>query len=874
MSFSTIGNFTVLGKIGEGRFAEVFKTHQTGYPRALRAVKLFKFAVPENSPLRQRLQAETGMITELYHENITKTYACGFEGDRFYLAQEFVDGAPLRDVIKDKGPLAADPAIRLGLEISSALAYAHSIGILHMDLSARSIMLRADTQEAVITDFGIRKILAWPEVQKLCVKLPPPHAPEAETVKYPLADPPEYTDGGSPSIQSDIYLGGQTIYDALIGYQSSLNENVPPPSSVKNTVPPLLDDIVMKCFNQTPAKRPASSLQLFKVLSDMAKGRRAAGMGADQQQGQEQTSAQTVQPQEKQNDAAPGTDNDPSMVKTVRIRISDLENNEKKKTDQLKAAAGENAFTPQFDPKSVRIPSPAPEQKVLPLGSNKASQPPSAANADKPAPLPLASNKPQPKPQPAAPAQIQKPQHSAPKPDTGDVKIERFDKNSTQPQPSQPQQQRKPGEDFTLSGLIRLQGGKPESTPEQKNPFKVQGEQSAPQRRQLEQSAPQQQPPRQPERPEPAQAMRRNVSDLQPQQAPQQQQQPQPQPTAEPVQPSSKMPYVFALVALMAAGAAFYYFNKPAQTQQTGGNTTDTAAKPDTAQAAISTHPASAADADNSLQFSGTETADTKTGDDFYSEIKISTSAGAAAAAALNPAKDSRAVVFVKEGSFLMGGDKLSKVFVDSFYMDKYEVTVDRYKECVMEGKCSVPTYAKKTTQLCNWNQDNSMLKPMNCITWTDAQAYCQSQGKRLPTEAEWEKAARGAEKASVYPWGDTSPTCDTSVLSLQSDKAGCNGKDGSGEIGSKTADLSPYQIADMGGDVSEYTYDWYDVKSYQNPTPVNPAGPAKGLAKVIKGGNWRSGPDDAKITARTPGAPQEWSETNGFRCVMPTKIK
>lgn len=208
----------------------------------------------------------------------------------------------------------------------------------------------------------------------------------------------------------------------------------------------------------------------------------------------------------------------------------------------------------------------------------------------------------------------------------------------------------------------------------------------------------------------------------------------------------------------------------------------------------------------------------------------------------------------------------LRQIQLSDFAIDTYEVTVERYAECVMAGGCTTRELDINPT-LCNWTsgvdartlQEMDSLEalgrpryPINCINWYDAETYCQWAGKRLPTEAEWEKSARG-NTLQAYPWGNGPlPSCNYAVMSNFNGEEGC-GTYGSLPVGSRPDGVSPYGAHDMIGNVYEWVQDWYDPDYYATsfgPNPPGPDGSQALLYNVVKGGAWD---DDDEEALRIP---------------------
>ena len=194
--------------------------------------------------------------------------------------------------------------------------------------------------------------------------------------------------------------------------------------------------------------------------------------------------------------------------------------------------------------------------------------------------------------------------------------------------------------------------------------------------------------------------------------------------------------------------------------------------------------------------------------------------------------KADHAMVLVPEGLFVMGWDAGDpdeqpphQVFLSAYYIDQFEVTIGLYRHCVEDDACEEPAYAPN----CNWDKDIDDTHPINCVNRQHALDYCAWAGLRLPTEAEWEKAARGTD-GRIYPWG----------YELEGDEANFRFIAGATEpVGSRPAGVSPYGAHDMAGNVWEWVSDWYGDTYYAESPRDNPQGPLHGEFGVLRGGSW-----------------------------------
>lgn len=221
------------------------------------------------------------------------------------------------------------------------------------------------------------------------------------------------------------------------------------------------------------------------------------------------------------------------------------------------------------------------------------------------------------------------------------------------------------------------------------------------------------------------------------------------------------------------------------------------------------------------------------------------------------------AMVFVQGGSFTMGGTEADEkpahtVIVSSFSIGKFEVTVAEYKAFCSAGGKSMPSAPSW-----GWNDKH----PMVNISFDDAIAYCNwlsestSKNYRLPTEAEWEYAARGGNKSNGYTYAGSD---DLDESGWRIDNAGgqtqaCGRK--------KPNELGLY---DMGGNAWEWCKDWYSDSYYSSSPSTNPKGPSSGSLQVLRGGSWRNSAATCRVSFRTGGIPGYRNYDYGFRVVLP----
>jgi formylglycine-generating enzyme required for sulfatase activity len=232
-------------------------------------------------------------------------------------------------------------------------------------------------------------------------------------------------------------------------------------------------------------------------------------------------------------------------------------------------------------------------------------------------------------------------------------------------------------------------------------------------------------------------------------------------------------------------------------------------------------------------------------------------------------------MVLIPAGNFVMGSDvgeadekPAHPVYLDAYYIDKYEITNEQYELCVQLNVCRRPINYSSYQRLSYFGHPLFANYPVVSVTFEMARAYCEDwRGARLPTEAEWEKAARGAN-SSTFPWGEAI-SCEHANYRDET----CGRVRDTSPVTSFAGGVSDYGVYNMSGNVWEWVKDWYSPAFYLNLPAENPTGPERpvvGIYHIKRGGSFQDEEHKLRSTNREKNEPTNSASNLGFRCVRP----
>lgn len=210
--------------------------------------------------------------------------------------------------------------------------------------------------------------------------------------------------------------------------------------------------------------------------------------------------------------------------------------------------------------------------------------------------------------------------------------------------------------------------------------------------------------------------------------------------------------------------------------------------------------------------------------------------------------------------------------YLKDFYIDRYEVTNALYNTCVLAEECNLPLQNRSASHASYFDNPQFANHPVIYVNWEMANDYCQWRGGRLPTEMEWEKAARGTN-GTTYPWGNDfngeySNFCDTNCATPDLNKDYNDGYEETAPVDSYFKGASPDGVYNMSGNVQEWVQDWYKAYPGGSPTGSDFFSPPE-TYRVVRGGTWKSKIDLLRTANRDPMEPEDANDQTGFRCAM-----
>ena len=238
---------------------------------------------------------------------------------------------------------------------------------------------------------------------------------------------------------------------------------------------------------------------------------------------------------------------------------------------------------------------------------------------------------------------------------------------------------------------------------------------------------------------------------------------------------------------------------------------------------------------------------------------------------------DGMMMVYVPAGDFLMGSpDGVGSddehpqhtVYLDAYWIDRTEVTNDMYEKCVAAGSCTPPLDISSYTRSSYYGNTDYDNYPVVYVDWNQAQTYCRWAGRELPSEAQWEKAARGTD-GRIYPWGNQEPT---NLANFNQNVLG-SPEGGTVEVISFLAGASPYGALNMAGNVSEWLKDWYSESYYSQCPTNNPTGPVSGDYRSLRGGSYAGWGSMVNSTFREREDPSFGLDYLGIRCSLSASV-
>ena len=826
-----LGKYHIQEELGRGGFGTVFRAIDTTLDRAV-AIKIMDPMLTRDSEWVVRFRKEARMMARLDHPQIVPVYETAEELGRLYIAMKLVDGPSLSERLAKEGPLDWDRAVQIVVEIAAGLDYAHGQNVIHRDLKPGNIML--GHQGAVLTDFGLSRLIGEHSLSMSMT---------GGVVGTPAYLAPEVWEGKTAGPGTDIYALGCILYEMLAGERLFKGET-PPAVMLSHFQPPALPeewgggvpagvgDVLLRALARDPADRYARAGELAGEMERLTADKLAEPYAALQ------ATVASGRWAEAKGLAGEIRAQDPTYRDAAALEGEALAGQEREQRVAWAAqwrAEAERAVA-EGNLEGARVAALRWQEMEVDEGEVGAFLAQLSAAAERPAPVSREEER-----RPAA-VVGDHPERVAGHPE----RVERHPE-LVEGRPSRAVAKPRFRTWVWGAGLLAVlalvialesglggkEGSNPTPTATQVVAEQVAGVIRSPTRTDEPATATQTPLPPTPTPPPPTMTLEPTATwTLEP---------------AETKTPTSAPTWTPEPTRTHTPTSAPTWTPEPTRTRTPTSLPTWTPEPSETATATL-VPPTWTPSAEPVPQPVG-------------------------------------GMVYVPAGEFIMGSttadidamleacpdcerewyadeQPVHTVYLDGYYIDRTEVTNAQYAACVAAGGCSAPEASSSYTRDSYYGNATYEDYPVIYVSWHDAEAYCGWAGKRLPTEAEWEKAARGPStgsgQARTYPWGE-GISCD------QANWRACVGD--TSEVGSYPGGASPYGALDMAGNVWEWVADWYDSGYYGSSPAANPAGPSYGDSKVLRGGSWLDNEWLVRAAYRVGVDPSIRGSDVGFRC-------